>query len=52
VPTPPILFEGKATSFAADSPALGQHSVEILQELGFEQARIEALCAEGSVACN
>ena len=52
VPTPPILFEGKATSLAADSPALGQHSVEILQELGFEQARIEALCAEGRVACN
>ncbi len=52
VPTPPVLFEGKATSLAADSPILGQHSAEILRELGFEQSRIEALCAEGSVECN
>ncbi|MDA9230384.1 CoA transferase [Alphaproteobacteria bacterium] len=51
VPTPPVLFDGQATSLAQDSPSLGQHSAEILQELGFDADRIETLVQQGIVGC-
>tara|TARA_B100001057_G_scaffold120887_3_gene119643 strand:- start:22906 stop:24114 length:1209 start_codon:yes stop_codon:yes gene_type:complete len=49
VTTPPILFEGKPTSHAEPSPLLGQHSKEILNELGWENSRISKLVDSGKV---
>ena len=49
VPTPPILFEGKLSSQAEPSPLLGEHSKEILQELGWGDARIDELLDSGEV---
>jgi crotonobetainyl-CoA:carnitine CoA-transferase CaiB-like acyl-CoA transferase len=49
VPTPPILFEGKLPSQAEPSPLLGEHSKEILLELGWADARIDELLNSGEV---
>lgn len=35
--------------FPSAAPAIGQHSVEVLREFGFEEARIAALIAAGTV---
>ena len=48
VPTPPILFEGKLSSQAEPSPLLGEHSKEILLELGWADARIDELLNSSS----
>jgi len=50
VPTPPILFEGKLSSQAEPSPLLGEHSKEILLELGWADARIDELLNSGEVS--
>jgi len=49
VTTPPILFEGKETSQAQPSPLLGEHSKEILQELGWKQSFIDSLIESGDL---
>ena len=49
VPTPPVLFEGKLSSQAEPSPLLGEHSKEILLELGWADARIDELLNSGEV---
>ena len=49
VTTPPILFEGKKTSQAQPSPLLGEHSKEILQELGWKQSFINSLIESGDL---
>ena len=49
VTTPPILFEGKSTSQAEPSPLLGEHSEEILEELGWERSLINSLVESGDL---
>tara|TARA_B110000003_G_scaffold109762_1_gene112359 strand:+ start:1524 stop:2762 length:1239 start_codon:yes stop_codon:yes gene_type:complete len=49
VTTPPILFEGKSTSQAEPSPLLGEHSEEILEELGWERPLINSLVESGDL---
>ena len=49
VTTPPILFEGKSTSQAEPSPLLGEHSEEILEELGWERPLIDSLVESGDL---
>ncbi|MDA7856630.1 CoA transferase [Gammaproteobacteria bacterium] len=49
VTTPPILFEGKSTSQAEPSPLLGEHSEEILEELGWESQLIDSLVESGDL---
>ena len=51
VPRPPARFEGKNASQATPSPGLGEHSRSILETLGYRGEEIDALIAEGSVAC-
>lgn len=48
-PTPPVLFEGKATSQAKASPLLGEHSASILEELGWTKDSIDELVNSGDV---
>ena len=51
VPRPPARFEGENASQASPSPGLGEHSRSILETLGYSGEEIDALIAEGSVAC-
>ena len=51
VPRPPARFEGENASQATPSPGLGEHSRSILETLGYSGEEIDALIAEGSVAC-
>jgi len=46
---PPIVFGDTPGSIASPPPILGQHSVEILSELGLDRARIDELVAGGVV---
>lgn len=52
VPTPAAQFAGGTTSLAAPSPSLGQHSAEILTELGFDDAAITALMDARIIQCS
>ena len=47
---PPI--RARDASPPGASPSLGEHSVEILKELGYSEEAIEALCASGVVAAH
>jgi len=49
VTTPPVLFEGKSTSHAEPSPLLGEHSRDILKEIGWEDVKISKLIDSGDV---
>ena len=45
----PMRFADARLSTAAAPPLLGQHSHEILRELGYDEARITALQADGAI---
>ncbi|MNT82487.1 formyl-coenzyme A transferase [compost metagenome] len=44
-----IRYDGDNASGFRAPPAFGEHSIEILREAGFEEARIEQLMASGTV---
>lgn len=46
MPAPPVRFDGAQTR-PGPAPKLGQHSVEILRELGYSDKRIDAVLAAG-----
>ena len=50
VPTPPDLFGGEPTSQAEASPLLGEHSRNILIELGWRDSSVDDLINLGQVA--
>ena len=50
VPTPPALFGGEPTSQAEASPLLGEHSRNILIELGWSDSSVDDLINLGQVA--
>ncbi len=43
----PVLLDHGGPEIARPAPMLGEHSVEILRELGYAPAAIEALVASG-----
>jgi crotonobetainyl-CoA:carnitine CoA-transferase CaiB-like acyl-CoA transferase len=45
----PWLVDGTPLEWVRRAPKLGEHSLEILAELGFDSARVAALCASGAV---
>jgi crotonobetainyl-CoA:carnitine CoA-transferase CaiB-like acyl-CoA transferase len=45
----PLTVEGEAKVAPKLAPAVGQHTHEILRELGYDDACIDALCAAGAV---
>ncbi len=47
----PIQIGGLTQRRATPAPALGEHSAEVLHELGYAEAEIAALCASGAVRC-
>ena len=50
-PTPPALFAGAPTSLAEPSPNHGQHSREIMAELGFNTTLVEDMAQKGALLC-
>ena len=46
----PWLFDGRALACQRPAPGLGEHTLEVLDELGYEAAQIEELRACGAVA--
>ena len=48
-PRPPVQFDGAATSLAEPSPGLGQHSREVMMELGFTTEQVDELLAAGKL---
>ncbi len=48
-PAPPVQFAGAATSLAEPSPCLGEHSREIMAELGFTTGQVDDLLAAGKL---
>jgi CoA:oxalate CoA-transferase len=45
----PVLFDADGPAISRAAPLLGQHSLEILQDLGYDETRITALTASGTV---
>ncbi len=44
---PPVRFDLEPLPYAAPAPALGEHTFDVLAELGYGRADVEALVAEG-----
>ena len=49
VPRPPVQFDGATTSQAKPSPLLGEHSRQVLSELGWDNSAIDQLVSMGNV---
>jgi crotonobetainyl-CoA:carnitine CoA-transferase CaiB-like acyl-CoA transferase len=48
-PLLPLTLSGQRLPLRSAPPSLGEHSVELLHELGYDDAAIAALCADGVV---
>ena len=48
-PRPPVQFEGTPTSHRYTSPAVGEHTVEVLSELGLDIEDMQALARQGVI---
>lgn len=48
-PRPPVQFEGTPTSHRHTSPEVGEHTVEILSELGLELEDMQLLARQGAI---
>lgn len=46
---PPVRFEGEQCDAAHDSPIIGQHTLEILGEFGYEARTIQDLAEDGTL---
>ena len=45
----PIVFDGAPRQAGTPPPSLGEHTAEVLQELGFDAAAIERMATAGSI---
>jgi crotonobetainyl-CoA:carnitine CoA-transferase CaiB-like acyl-CoA transferase len=48
-PRPPVRFNGTPSAIRSHSPEVGQHTVEILSELGLDMDAMQALAQEGAI---
>jgi crotonobetainyl-CoA:carnitine CoA-transferase CaiB-like acyl-CoA transferase len=46
---PPIKFSATPAAVRRAAPLLGQHTREVLREIGYDEAAIDRLQAEGAV---
>jgi len=49
-PRPSVRFENTPSSLRLPSPEVGQHTVEVLSELGLEFEQMQALARQGAIA--
>ena len=49
-PSAPARFPGADTLRRGPAPSVGQHTREILLEIGYSEGEIDAMCADGAVA--
>ncbi len=49
LPALPLSFDGQRSTHASAPPAVGEHTEEILRELGYACAEIDALAADGVI---
>jgi len=49
VVAPPLSVDGERLGYATPAPGLGEHSVELLREAGFDRLEIETLLDSGAV---
>ena len=49
LPALPLSFDGERPPLESPPPLLGEHSTEVLRELGYEDAQIGALATDGAV---
>ena len=49
LPALPLSFDGERATHASAPPAIGEHTAEILRELGYADAEIDALAADGVI---
>ena len=45
----PVKFSAEQSVISRRAPYLGEHTQEILQQLGYDEAAIAALCSEGAI---
>ena len=50
-PLLPVTMHGERLPLRTNPPSLGAHTATVLRELGHSQAEIDALAAEGVIAC-
>jgi crotonobetainyl-CoA:carnitine CoA-transferase CaiB-like acyl-CoA transferase len=46
----PVLFDGQRSASDMAPPLLGEHSRDVLGQLGFDSDRIDAFLREGAIA--
>jgi len=49
MPGRPMLMEETPWELRRPAPLLGEHSAEILAQLGYDAAQIDALAAQGAI---
>ena len=47
----PWLVDGQVLPWVRPAPRLGEHSLQVLQDLGYDESRRKALLASGAVLC-
>jgi len=47
-PAAPVRFPGVDTSPRTAAPKLGEHTAEVLRELGYDEAQVQAMLADGA----
>ena len=45
----PVIYSETSTGLHRHAPRLGQHSIELLRELGYDEAKISKMVSEGIV---
>jgi formyl-CoA transferase len=45
----PLSFDGKRAAHRSPPPLVGEHTTEVLREVGYSDAEIAALAAEGVI---
>ena len=51
LPALPIEMHEQKPGLSRDLPASGEHTTEVLRELGYDAAGIDALLAAGVISC-
>jgi crotonobetainyl-CoA:carnitine CoA-transferase CaiB-like acyl-CoA transferase len=48
---PPLAYDGDRTTWPAPPPELGEHTRDVLAEIGYDDDAVDALVAAGAIRC-